>query len=170
MNNFQLYKSSFVYSFYFRCNIFETTRTHRQLMVNIAWYDMLWIWIPSTRYGPHFEDLSSEGSVSNITVHVGNAVYLNCRISLLQDKTVCACFTYSHISQLLLVGSFLCVCVCVCAHVLLFVGRIAQLFGWSGCVCGYYEHKYVVLSCFILYPLFSVHCMADIKFVIVFFG
>ncbi|XP_037040992.1 uncharacterized protein LOC119077788 isoform X2 [Bradysia coprophila] len=40
------------------------------------------------RYGPHFEDISSAGNVTNITVQVGSAVYLNCRISLLQDKTV----------------------------------------------------------------------------------
>lgn len=39
-------------------------------------------------YGPHFEDIPTVGNVSNITVPVGNAVYLNCRISLLQDKTV----------------------------------------------------------------------------------
>lgn len=41
------------------------------------------------RYGPHFEDIASLGNVTNITVQVGNTVYLNCRISLLQDKTVC---------------------------------------------------------------------------------
>lgn len=41
-----------------------------------------------SRYGPHFEDISSAGNVTNITVQVGSAVYLNCRISLLQDKTV----------------------------------------------------------------------------------
>lgn len=41
-----------------------------------------------TRYGPHFEDVPTIGNVTNITVPIGNAVYLNCRISLLQDKTV----------------------------------------------------------------------------------
>lgn len=40
------------------------------------------------RYGPHFEDIPAIGNVTNITVPIGNAVYLNCRISLLQDKTV----------------------------------------------------------------------------------
>ncbi|XP_055309756.1 uncharacterized protein LOC129573352 isoform X2 [Sitodiplosis mosellana] len=40
------------------------------------------------RYGPHFEDIPTIGNVTNITVPIGNAVYLNCRISLLQDKTV----------------------------------------------------------------------------------
>lgn len=43
----------------------------------------------SDRYGPHFEDIPTVGNVTNITVPIGNAVYLNCRISLLQDKTVC---------------------------------------------------------------------------------
>lgn len=40
------------------------------------------------RYGPHFEDIQKEGKPSNITVQAGASVYLNCRISLLQDKTV----------------------------------------------------------------------------------
>lgn len=40
------------------------------------------------RYGPHFEDIQKEGKPSNITVQAGGSVYLNCRISLLQDKTV----------------------------------------------------------------------------------
>lgn len=40
------------------------------------------------RYGPHFEDVQREGSPKNITVQAGGSVYLNCRISLLQDKTV----------------------------------------------------------------------------------
>lgn len=46
------------------------------------------------RYGPHFEDIPTVGNVTNITVPIGNAVYLNCRISLLQDKTVCNLFAY----------------------------------------------------------------------------
>lgn len=46
------------------------------------------------RYGPHFEDIPTVGNVTNITVPIGNAVYLNCRISLLQDKTVCNSFAY----------------------------------------------------------------------------
>ncbi|GAB0093056.1 Immunoglobulin [Sergentomyia squamirostris] len=40
------------------------------------------------RYGPHFEDIKTVGNVTNITVQIGSSVYLNCRISLLQDKTV----------------------------------------------------------------------------------
>lgn len=41
------------------------------------------------RYGPHFEDLHGKGNnMTNITVQAGNTAYLNCRISLLQDKTV----------------------------------------------------------------------------------
>lgn len=40
------------------------------------------------RYGPHFEDVQKEGKPTNITVQAGASVYLNCRISLLQDKTV----------------------------------------------------------------------------------
>ncbi|XP_055687307.1 uncharacterized protein LOC129792354 isoform X2 [Lutzomyia longipalpis] len=42
----------------------------------------------SDRYGPHFEDIKTVGNVTNITVQIGSSVYLNCRISLLQDKTV----------------------------------------------------------------------------------
>lgn len=40
------------------------------------------------RYGPHFEDIPAIGNVTNITVPIGNAVYLNCRISLLTKNTV----------------------------------------------------------------------------------
>ncbi|XP_055914485.1 uncharacterized protein LOC129947811 [Eupeodes corollae] len=40
------------------------------------------------RYGPHFEDIPKEGNPTNITVQAGASVFLNCRISLLQDKTV----------------------------------------------------------------------------------
>ncbi|XP_055844295.1 uncharacterized protein LOC129910781 [Episyrphus balteatus] len=40
------------------------------------------------RYGPHFEDIQKEGKPTNITVQAGASVFLNCRISLLQDKTV----------------------------------------------------------------------------------
>ncbi|XP_055382587.1 GATA zinc finger domain-containing protein 14 [Condylostylus longicornis] len=39
------------------------------------------------RYGPHFED-KREGNITNITVQAGSTIHLNCRISLLQDKTV----------------------------------------------------------------------------------
>ncbi|XP_068142192.1 uncharacterized protein dpr20 [Drosophila tropicalis] len=40
------------------------------------------------RYGPHFEDAQRVGQVSNMTVQAGSSIFLNCRISLLQDKTV----------------------------------------------------------------------------------
>ncbi|XP_037906309.1 uncharacterized protein LOC119648612 [Hermetia illucens] len=40
------------------------------------------------RYGPHFEDAVTDGNVTNITVQAGSMIFLNCRISLLQDKTV----------------------------------------------------------------------------------
>ncbi|CAH2049565.1 unnamed protein product, partial [Iphiclides podalirius] len=39
------------------------------------------------KYGPTFED-ASNGNVTKITVQLGEDAYLNCRISLLQDKTV----------------------------------------------------------------------------------
>lgn len=39
------------------------------------------------KYGPTFED-SSDGNVTKITVQLGEDAHLNCRISLLQDKTV----------------------------------------------------------------------------------
>ncbi|CAK1581271.1 unnamed protein product [Parnassius mnemosyne] len=39
------------------------------------------------RYGPTFEDTPKE-NVTKITVQLGEDAYLNCRISLLQDKTV----------------------------------------------------------------------------------
>uniref|UniRef100_A0A182NDQ6 Ig-like domain-containing protein n=1 Tax=Anopheles dirus TaxID=7168 RepID=A0A182NDQ6_9DIPT len=38
----------------------------------------------NTRYGPHFET----DNVTNITVQNGDTLFLSCRISLLQDKTV----------------------------------------------------------------------------------
>lgn len=44
--------------------------------------------IIASRYGPHFEDIKTVGNVTNMTVQMGQSVYLNCRISLLQDKTV----------------------------------------------------------------------------------
>ncbi|XP_059487440.1 uncharacterized protein LOC132203584 [Neocloeon triangulifer] len=37
------------------------------------------------RWGPHFEEVSNS---TNITIKVGSSVTMNCRISLLQDKTV----------------------------------------------------------------------------------
>ncbi|KAH8298654.1 hypothetical protein KR018_008568 [Drosophila ironensis] len=40
------------------------------------------------RYGPHFEDIQRMGHANNLTVQAGSSVHLNCRISLLQDKTV----------------------------------------------------------------------------------
>lgn len=39
------------------------------------------------KYGPNFED-TPKGNVTKITVQLGEDAYLNCRISLLQDKTV----------------------------------------------------------------------------------
>ncbi|XP_014363249.2 uncharacterized protein LOC106714664 [Papilio machaon] len=39
------------------------------------------------KYGPNFED-SPKGNLTKITVQLGEDAYLNCRISLLQDKTV----------------------------------------------------------------------------------
>ena len=38
------------------------------------------------KYGPTFED--SDGNLTKITVQLGEDAHLNCRISLLQDKTV----------------------------------------------------------------------------------
>ncbi|EDW49973.1 uncharacterized protein LOC6610242 [Drosophila sechellia] len=40
------------------------------------------------RYGPHFEDVQRIGQATNLTVQAGSSIHLNCRISLLQDKTV----------------------------------------------------------------------------------
>ncbi|XP_011182637.1 uncharacterized protein LOC105212390 [Zeugodacus cucurbitae] len=40
------------------------------------------------RYGPHFEDVQRVGQPTNMTVQAGSSIHLNCRISLLQDKTV----------------------------------------------------------------------------------
>jgi hypothetical protein len=37
------------------------------------------------RWGPHFEEVSNS---TNMTVKVGSSATMNCRISLLQDKTV----------------------------------------------------------------------------------
>lgn len=57
-------------------------------------------------YGPHFEDIPTVGNVTNITVPIGNAVYLNCRISLLQDKTVCNSFACEYIFFILFIWQF----------------------------------------------------------------
>lgn len=40
------------------------------------------------RFGPHFEDVLNDDDVINATALSGKTAYLNCRISLLQDKTV----------------------------------------------------------------------------------
>ncbi|XP_037040996.1 uncharacterized protein LOC119077793 [Bradysia coprophila] len=40
------------------------------------------------RYGPHFDDLHSGDNLINVTAQAGSIAYLNCRVSLLQDKTV----------------------------------------------------------------------------------
>ncbi|KAL5292903.1 hypothetical protein ACFFRR_011582 [Megaselia abdita] len=40
------------------------------------------------RYGPHFDDIQKEGNIQFRTVQVGGSIYLNCRISFLQGKTV----------------------------------------------------------------------------------
>jgi hypothetical protein len=37
------------------------------------------------RWGPHFEEVSNS---TNVTLKVGSVSVMNCRISLLQDKTV----------------------------------------------------------------------------------
>lgn len=39
------------------------------------------------KYGPSFED-APDGNITKITVQLGEDAHLNCRISLLQDKTV----------------------------------------------------------------------------------
>lgn len=41
-----------------------------------------------SRYGPHFDDLHTGDNLINVTAQAGSIAYLNCRISLLQDKTV----------------------------------------------------------------------------------
>lgn len=40
------------------------------------------------RYGPHFDDVHVAEKVGNVSAQVGSVAYLNCRIRLLQDKTV----------------------------------------------------------------------------------
>ncbi|KAJ6635346.1 Ubiquitin-conjugating enzyme E2 B, partial [Pseudolycoriella hygida] len=40
------------------------------------------------RYGPHFDDLHTGDNLINVSAQAGSIAYLNCRISLLQDKTV----------------------------------------------------------------------------------
>lgn len=40
------------------------------------------------RYGPHFDDVHVAEKVGNVSVQLGSVAYLNCRIRLLQDKTV----------------------------------------------------------------------------------
>lgn len=42
-------------------------------------------------YGPQFDD-KIKGNITNVTVQAGSTAALNCRISLLQDKTVSVCF------------------------------------------------------------------------------
>lgn len=61
---------------------------HRHTMLNALFSAKCWRLFKIRRYGPHFEDIPTIGNVTNITVPIGNAVYLNCRISLLQDKVV----------------------------------------------------------------------------------
>lgn len=51
------------------------------------------------RYGPTFED-TPDGNITKITVQLGEDAHLNCRISLLQDKTVSWIFStlfYGHL-------------------------------------------------------------------------
>ncbi|XP_031621554.1 uncharacterized protein LOC116339674 [Contarinia nasturtii] len=40
------------------------------------------------RYGPHFDDVHVAEKVANVSAQLGSTAYLNCRIRLLQDKTV----------------------------------------------------------------------------------
>ncbi|XP_050741992.1 uncharacterized protein LOC108031132 isoform X2 [Drosophila biarmipes] len=49
------------------------------------------------RYGPHFEDVQRVGQATNLTVQAGSSIHLNCRISLLQDKTTSYLFLYMHV-------------------------------------------------------------------------
>lgn len=38
------------------------------------------------RYGPHFD--AGAAKIQNVTAQIGSEAYLDCRIRLLQDKTV----------------------------------------------------------------------------------
>lgn len=51
------------------------------------------------RYGPHFEDIKNIGNITNITIQAGDTAHLNCRISLLQDKTVSVYFKDSKLQS-----------------------------------------------------------------------
>ena len=46
------------------------------------------------KWGPHFEEVELGANSTNITVQVGSTANLNCRISLLQDKTVSLIYLY----------------------------------------------------------------------------
>lgn len=63
--------------------IYESLLLNRNILSNSILFVLLF-----HRYGPHFEDAPGVGQTTNLTVQAGCSVYLNCRISLLQDKTV----------------------------------------------------------------------------------
>lgn len=63
--------------------IYESLLLNRNILSNSFLFVLLF-----HRYGPHFEDAPGVGQTTNLTVQAGCSVYLNCRISLLQDKTV----------------------------------------------------------------------------------
>ncbi|KAL4710947.1 hypothetical protein ACJJTC_017912 [Scirpophaga incertulas] len=62
------------------------------------------------KYGPTFED-TPEGNITKITVQLGEDAHLNCRISLLLDKTVSDSYWY------LLLSASICPSVCLYMYV-----------------------------------------------------
>lgn len=47
------------------------------------------------RYGPHFDDVHVAEKVGNVSAQIGSIAFLDCRIRLLQDKTVNQICTHS---------------------------------------------------------------------------
>lgn len=82
----------------FPCSPWSWSCAPRMPHIALLSFHCWWLLLPGTcnwnatiaagRYGPHFEDIKTIGNVTNMTVQMGQSVYLNCRISLLQDKTV----------------------------------------------------------------------------------